>query len=124
MSTRPTRKALRVRRKLRGAGPFLIGLGLLSLVLGPSVKAVADEDEPTDVVVQEAPPVVAEAPVEETPVEPTAPDPDTLTAELHLGTRLTALGVMRLPPNPEIVAAAAGDAPARLLWPVDGGHFG
>ncbi len=113
---------------MRGAGPFLLAAGVLALVLGPHVPAVADEDEAAlDATVEEAPPVVAEAPAapeETTPSEPVAPDPDALAAELHLGTRLTALGVMRLPPNPRIVAAALGAAPEHLLWPVAGAHFG
>ncbi len=122
---------MRVRRRLRGAGPFVLAATILALVLGPRAPAAADHDDDVAVVapVVEAPeaaPVDAPAVEDTAPVAeaPSVPDPDALTAELHLGTRLTALGVMRLPPNPEIVAAVQGEAPTHLLWPVDGAHFG
>lgn len=100
------------------------------MVLGPNVQAVADHEDDALIELPAAPAappaeVVEAAPVEETvPVAPAAPDPAALTEALHLGTRLTALGVMRLPPNPVLVAAATGETPTHLLWPVEGGHFG
>lgn len=125
------RRVLRVRRKLRGAGPFLLAATILALVLGPRAPAAADLDEATTLA-PVAPPVVEEAAApapeavapEAVAPEAPAPDPEALTAELRLGTRLTALGVMRLPPNPAIVAAVEGDAPTHLLWPVEVGNFG
>lgn len=94
------------------------------MVLGRS-PAAADLDDETPVatapVVEASPPVVEE---EEAPAPVAPADPDALAAELHLGTRLVALGVMRLRPNPEIVAAVEGDAPEHLLWPVPDGNFG
>jgi len=100
------------------------------MVLGPNVSAVADHEDGALIQIPAAPPLsqaapIAEAPVEEAaPAVPAAPDPAALTESLHLGTRLTALGVMRLAPNPAIVAAAQGESPTHLLWPVEGGHFG
>lgn len=123
------RKALRFRRKLRGAGPFLLAASILALVLGPRAPAAADLDDETPVAPAPAP--AAEAPAVEAAVEEAAPTgpqmiSEELAAELSLGTRLTALGVMRLHPNPALVAAAAqaGEAPSTLLWPVPDANFG
>lgn len=121
---------LRIRRKLRGAGPFLLVATIVAMVLGPNRLAVADQDDEALEVAAPAPAPVEAAPVEEAAPEVEAPaptpDPDALVEQLHLGTRLTALGVMRLAPNPDLVAAAAqaGPEPESLLWPVEGGHFG
>lgn len=129
-------RRLRIRRKLRGSGPFLLAGIIMTLVLGPRAPAAAelgDEDTQVEAPVAEAPVAPAEAadeapaaPAEEAPAVEAAPSPELLTEELHLGTRLTALQVMRLPPNPQIVAAAqlAGGEPEHLLWPVATGHFG
>ncbi len=125
-------RGLGIRGQLRGSGPFLLAGIIMTLVLGPRAPAAAElGDEPTQL---EAPVVAApEAPAapvveaEEAPPPVEAPPaPDALTEQLHLGTRLTALQVMRRAPNPDIVAAAqlAGDAPEHLLWPVPTGHFG
>ncbi|MFO0682270.1 MAG: M23 family metallopeptidase [Sandaracinus sp.] len=127
-------RRLRIRRKLRGSGPFLLAGIIMTLVLGPRAPAAADlGDEETQALapVVEAP--AAAEPVEAVPAEDVAapvveavPSPELLTEQLHLGTRLTALQVMRLPPNPQIVEAAqlAGETPEHLLWPVATGHFG
>ncbi len=125
MAGRSTWSSLRVRRKLRGAGPFLLAATIVAMVLGPNVPAVADQDD--EAIVEAAPSDAtppAEVQVEVVVEEPIAPDPDALAAELGLGTRLTALGVMRLRPNPRLVAAAEGEAPTHILWPVPDANFG
>lgn len=99
------------------------------MVLGPNVLAVADhDDEQAEIMAPEASPPVEVAPVAPAEAPVAEPAPTALSAaqieELHLGTRLTALGVMRLAPNPAIVAAATGESPTHLLWPVEGAHFG
>lgn len=117
-------RALRV-RKMRGTGPFLLAASVLAMVLGPNLPAVADQDDGvTPPFFAAAPPAVTPPPAVTEAAAPTGPARETLVAELHLGTRLTALGVMRLPPSPELVAAVEGEAPTHLLWPVEGGNFG
>jgi murein DD-endopeptidase MepM/ murein hydrolase activator NlpD len=96
---------------------------VLAVVLGPHAPAVADQDDVVEAPVPTT--IVPEVTPEPTPVEATpSPTPEELTSELSLGTRLTALGVMRLEPNPRLVAAAEGERPTHLLWPVAEGHFG
>ena len=119
-----------MRRRLRGAGwPFVLAATILAMVLGPHAPATADEDDVTEVLAPAEAPVTPEVAPEvpasaEPPPAEAAPSPEDLTTALHLGTRVTALAVMRLPPRPSLVAAAAGDAPTHLLWPVAEGHFG
>src|SRR4051812_12759272 len=101
-------RSRRVRRKLRGTGPFVLVMTIVAMVLGRAPASADHDDEAAEAtapVVEASPPVVEEAPVVEAPA---VADPAAVAAELHLGTRLTALGVMRLRPNPAIVAAAAG----------------
>jgi murein DD-endopeptidase MepM/ murein hydrolase activator NlpD len=107
---------------LRETSRFLLAAVVFGLVLGRLGPVAADPIEARPSTPPPAPAAGVQVEAPDTTREPVASE---LALELGLGTRAVALDLMYLTPDPRIVEAAArGRAPSRLLWPVDGAHFG
>jgi murein DD-endopeptidase MepM/ murein hydrolase activator NlpD len=106
----------------REALRFVLAALVFFVIFGRLVPVAADPIEARATALAPAPaPSMAIAPTDVSRA-PVAPE---LAAALGIGTRAVALDLMYLVPDPRIVEAASGGrSPTRLLWPVDGAHFG